>query len=114
MTNYVWNGVDGNWFDTNDWTPTGFPNAFDNAFIGGTGSYTVTAPLTLQFAYVSSLTMDDAAATLDPTTGGGLVIGSTFSLEAGNITGNGVLNLDNALLEVSGTQTFASGTFEME
>jgi fibronectin-binding autotransporter adhesin len=107
MTVYSWaNAASGDWGTGTLWTPQGPPNALTaDATIGVTGTYTVTIGATEAFS-VDSLTMTDAAASLDLL--GTLTLGgatATLDLDAGTITEDGLIS--------GGTIAVAGGTLDI-
>ena len=107
MTVYSWaTAASGDWATGTLWTPEGPPNALTaDATIGVTGTYTVTIGAAEAFS-VNSLTISDAAASLDLL--GTLALGgttATLNLNAGTIIEDGVIS--------GGTIAVAGGSFEV-
>ena len=110
MTTYSWNGVNGDWSNAADWTPSGVPNsATAIADITASGSYAVTIASGESYA-AGSVTIGNSNAAL--------YVNGTASLNVtGSFANSGVLGLDafaqgGGTLEIGGTLTNA-GTFDV-
>lgn len=102
MSTSTWNGVNGDWSDSADWTG-GVPNSSSaNAVISAAGSYEVTISSGEAFT-VASVSMTDASATLALegaaalTVTGAFANGGAVDLDASGVDGGGSLTIDGTL-----------------
>ncbi len=102
MSTSTWNGVNGDWSDSADWTG-GVPNGSSaNAVISAAGSYEVTISSGEAFT-VASVSMTDASATLALEGAAALTVTGAFAnsgaldLDESGVDGGGSLTIDGTL-----------------
>jgi hypothetical protein len=123
QTTYTWNGGNGLWVTTTNWSPNGTPGATDTVVFDDGGSSTVTIAANTSVGKVivtnnSTFTIGSTTATARLLTiaGGGGVMGlqvdagSTLSNTAANI-GQITLTNNGQIADVAGTLDWNGGTF---
>ncbi|MEO8926691.1 MAG: hypothetical protein ABI306_05955 [Caulobacteraceae bacterium] len=94
-----WSGKSGDWTTAADWVGGITPGSADTVTIAAPGAYTVT--LTSADS-ASSLTVNDATATVAVNNGGTLKLGSTLALTAGTLQLNGGGTISGGILSATG------------
>jgi hypothetical protein len=104
MTNYTWNGTNGDWSTAGDWSPNGTPGAVDTATVNG-GSVDVSL---IDFEQVSALTVNAGASM---TIEGSLEVGGAhLNMVPNTLTAIGPITVNGGALIGGGFLTSASGT----
>lgn len=104
MTNYAWNGTNGDWSTAGNWSPNGTPAAVDTAIVNS-GSVDVSS---IDFVKVSALTVNAGASM---TIEGVLEVGGTHLNMVPNIlSATGTISVNGGALIAGGFLTSASGT----
>jgi len=104
MTNYTWNGTNGDWSTAGDWSPNGTPGVVDTATVNG-GSVDVSS---VDFVGASALTVNAGGSM---TIEGQLEIGAAhLNMVPNTLTAIGPITVNGGGLIAGGFLTSATGT----